>query len=118
MLYIELNDGFLLRFWRKQINKRTLPRMSIVMSEIELKRTNLLNNDSAAGNKRFDRLSSGARRVATGGDVRGTDRDRAAEALRDREVKRTRAGSGAINLTSRFSAGGLGREGDDPGQSF
>ena len=44
----------------------------------------------------------------TGGDVRGTDRDRAAEALRDREVERTKAGSGAINLTSRFSAGGLG----------
>ncbi len=38
--------------------------------------------------------------TATGGDVRGTDRDRAAEALRDREVERTKAGSGAINLTS------------------
>jgi hypothetical protein len=50
------------------------------MSEIGLKRTNLLNNDSIAGNKRFDGLSSGARRVATGGDVRGIDRDRAVEA--------------------------------------
>jgi hypothetical protein len=88
------------------------------MSEIGLKRTDLWNNDSIAGNKRFDGISSGARRVATGDDVRGTDRDRAVEALRGREVERTRTGSGAINLTSRFSAGGLGREGDDPGQSF
>jgi hypothetical protein len=88
------------------------------MSEIGLKRTDLWNNDSIAGNKRFDGISSGARRVATGDDVRGTDRDRAVEALRGREVERTRTGSGAINLTSRFSAGGLGREGDDAGQSF
>jgi hypothetical protein len=72
------------------------------MSEIGLKRTDLLNNDSTAGNKRFDGLSPGARRVATGGDVRGTDCDGAVEALRAREVERTRAGSGAIKLTSRF----------------
>ena len=32
------------------------------MSEIRLNRTNLLNNDSLPDNKRFDRLSSGARR--------------------------------------------------------
>jgi hypothetical protein len=38
------------------------------MSENRLKRTNLLNNDSLANNKRFDRLSSDARR----------DRDRGA----------------------------------------
>jgi hypothetical protein len=38
--------------------------------------------------------------IATGGDVRGTDRDRAAEALRDGEVERTKAGSGATILTS------------------
>jgi len=37
--------------------------------------------------------------------VRGTDRDRAAEALRDREVERIKAGSGAINLTSSVFGG-------------
>jgi hypothetical protein len=38
--------------------------------------------------------------IVTGGDVRGINRDRAAEALHDREVERTKAGSGAIDLTS------------------
>ena len=36
----------------------------------------------------------------TGGDVRGTDRDKAAEALRDREVERTQPDIGAIDPTS------------------
>lgn len=46
--------------------------------------------------------------IATGGDVRGTDRDRAAEALRDREVERIKAGSGAINPTSSVFGGQAG----------
>jgi len=40
--------------------------------------------------------------------VRGTDRDRAAEALRDREVERIKAGSGAISLTSSVFGGRAG----------
>jgi hypothetical protein len=46
--------------------------------------------------------------IVTGGDVRGTDRDRAAEVLRDREVERIKAGSGAINLTSSVFGGRAG----------
>jgi hypothetical protein len=46
--------------------------------------------------------------ISTGGDVRGTDRDRAAEALRDREVERIKAGSDAINLTSSVFGGRAG----------
>jgi len=49
--------------------------------------------------------------IVTGGDVRGTDRDRAAEALRDREVERTKAGSGAIDLTSNVFGGRAGAQG-------
>jgi hypothetical protein len=56
--------------------------------------------------------------IATRGDVRGTDRDRAAEALRDREVERTRPDLARSISHRAFSAGELGREGDDPGQSF
>ena len=66
---------------------------------------NCLNNDSLANNKRFDRLSSGARRDVTGGDVRGTDRDRAAKALRDRKVERTRPDAGVIDPTSSVFGG-------------
>ena len=40
--------------------------------------------------------------------MRGTDRDRAAEALRDREVERIKAGSGSINLTSSVFGGRAG----------
>jgi hypothetical protein len=46
--------------------------------------------------------------IVTGGDGRGTDRDRAAEALRDREVERIKAGSGSINLTSSVFGGRAG----------
>jgi len=41
----------------------------------------------------------------TGGDVRGTDRDRAAEALRDREVERTRPDAGVIGPASSIFGG-------------
>jgi hypothetical protein len=86
------------------------------MSETRLKRADLLDNDSLANNKRFDSVLPGARR--DWGDVRGVDRDRAAEALRDREVERTRPDLARSISHRAFSAGELGREGDDPGQSF
>ena len=66
---------------------------------------NCLNNGSFANNKRFDRLSSGARRDVTGGDVRGIDRDRAAEALRDRKVERTKPDAGVIDPASSVFGG-------------
>jgi hypothetical protein len=69
------------------------------MSGIRLKRTNLLNNDSLQATTALTGFRPVLGEIATGGDVRGTDRDRAAEALRDREVERTKAGSAAINLT-------------------
>jgi hypothetical protein len=40
-----------------------------------------------------------------GGDVRGADRNRAAEALHDREVERTKPGAGAIDPTLNLPAG-------------
>jgi hypothetical protein len=40
-----------------------------------------------------------------GGDVRGVDRNRAAEALRDRKVERTKPGAGAIDPSLSLSAG-------------
>jgi hypothetical protein len=78
------------------------------MSEIRLKRTNLLNNDSLEATTALTGFRPVLGEIATGGDVRGTDRDRAAEALRDREVERTKAGSGAINLTSSVFGGQAG----------
>ena len=42
----------------------------------------------------------------TGGNMRGTDRDRAAETVR--EVERLKTGSGAINLTSSVFGGRAG----------
>jgi len=43
--------------------------------------------------------------IVTGGDVRGTDRDRAAGALRDREVERTKPNAGVIDPTSSVFGG-------------
>jgi hypothetical protein len=68
------------------------------MSEIRLNRTNLLNNDSLPHNKRFDRLSSGARRDYDRG-VLGIDCDKAAQMLRDHEVERTKPDAGVIDPT-------------------
>jgi len=59
------------------------------MSYIRRTRTNLLNNDRFADNKRFDSHFSGARKERDRGDVRGIDRHRAAEAPRDLGVERT-----------------------------
>jgi len=41
----------------------------------------------------------------TGGDVRGTDRDRAAEALHDRAVERTKPDAGVIDPPSSVFGG-------------
>jgi hypothetical protein len=79
------------------------------MSENRLKRTDLLNNDSLANNKRFDSVLPGARR--DWGDVRGIDRDRAAEVLRDREVERSRPDLARSISHRAFLAGELGARG-------
>jgi hypothetical protein len=63
--------------------------------------SNLLRNDRFARNKRFDSVLSGARKGHhPGGDVRGTDRNKAAKALRDRDVERTKPDAGVTDPTS------------------
>jgi hypothetical protein len=75
------------------------------MSENRLKPTDLLNNVASQTTSALTGFRPVLGEIVTGGDVRGTDRDRAAEALRDREVERIKAGSGAINLTSSVFGG-------------
>ncbi len=82
--------------------------MSSVMSKNRLKRTNLLNNVVSQTTSALTGFRPVLGEIVTGGDMRGTDRDRAAEALRDREVERIKAGSGAINLTSSVFGGQAG----------
>ena len=88
------------------------------MSYFRRTRTNLLNNDRFADNKRFDSHFSGARKERDRGDVRGIDRHSAAEAPRD-------LGSSGLGRYRRDRSeiepsGWPGREGDDPaaGQSL
>ena len=49
--------------------------------------------------------------IVTGDDVRGTDRDTAAGALRDREVERTKPDTGVIDPTSSVFGGPTGARG-------
>jgi hypothetical protein len=81
------------------------------MSKNRLKRTNLLNNVVSQTTSALTGFRPVLGEIVTGGDMRGTDRDKAAEVLRDREVERIKAGSGAINLTSSIFGGRAGARG-------
>jgi hypothetical protein len=75
------------------------------MSENRLKRTDLLNTIGLQTTSAWTGFRPVLGEIATGGDMRGTDRDRTAEALRDREVEPTKVGSRAINLISSVFGG-------------